>query len=92
MTDDCMPRWDKRVTVRQCLSKSVRNQEVTRNQRGPFNWQVRQLTTEGAATRVFIYKSFQWAVMNADRLARGQKIGTYGLRGFHIDYEPRWAR
>ncbi|MDV6975304.1 hypothetical protein [Mycobacterium intracellulare] len=70
-----------RVQVRKARTTSRVNRTTSKK-----NWQVRQPATNCAAVRVFVYSSHRWAILNADRLARGQRISTYGLRGFHIEY------
>jgi len=69
------------IQVRRARTTSRLNRTTSKK-----NWHVRQTVAEGTAVRVFIYSQWRWAMVNADRIANGKPIATFGLRGFHIEY------
>ena len=72
-----------RIRVRECKSKSKTNKGT--NKRGPKNWRV-EIPVDGTdEIDVLIYKHHRWAILNADRLARGLSIRTHGLVGTHTE-------
>ena len=48
------------------------------------HWKIEQRTAD-SCVRVFIYSCHRFAIRNAVKIANGQPISTFGLRGFHIE-------
>lgn len=74
-----------KIQVRRARTMTKAASSLERNQTRPYNWVIRQPVSGG--TRVFIYKDARLARLNGDMLARTGRIGNWGLRGFHIEYD-----
>lgn len=82
-TDRLWLNSESKVSVRRCRRKA--HFDVKSGQYSHY-WQIRQRVFPDA-TRVFIYMNWSLALWNAKQLVAGKRIGTNGLRGFHIEYE-----